>query len=113
MQMIPRNTIDQLIEDGVMEAIEGGTFAYKPAVEASAAEQRLFAAMSPSWNRDRLIEHHYPEHLRLLSTHSAAKPAAGQNLLASGSAGARNPQKTLIGSVAKPAHANQSPPPQR
>ena len=44
LQMIPRNAINQLIEDGVAEELEGERFALKPAVEATAVEQCLFAA---------------------------------------------------------------------
>ena len=88
LQTMPRNAINKLIEDGVAEELEGERFAFKPAVEATAAEQCLFAAMPPSWHRDKLIQRHYPEHFRLLSSNSAEKPAAGESLLASGRAGA-------------------------
>ena len=108
--MIPRSAINQLIEDGVAEALEGEKSCVKPAVEATAAEQCLFAAMPPSWNRDKLLQRHYPEHFRLLSSNSAEKPAAGESLLASGRAGASNPQQTLIGEVAQPATQSECNP---
>ena len=50
--------------------------------------------MGPSWNRNKVIEKNYPEHLDLLSssgeTSSAAKPAAAADAIASTNVHTRN-----------------------
>ena len=44
MQLIPRSAIMQLVENHVAEELEGGRFAFKAAVDTTAAVQCLLSA---------------------------------------------------------------------
>ena len=69
----------QLTEQDLAEELQDGSFSFHAGVDTAVAVQCLLAAMEPSWNRNKVIEKHYPAHLDLQSasgdTGSAAKPA--------------------------------------
>ena len=90
LQMIPRSAITQLTEQDLAEELQDRSFSFHAGVDTAVAVQCLLAAMGPSWNRNTVIEKHYPEHLDLLSASgdpsSAAKPAAAAETSSGGNA---------------------------
>ena len=115
MQLIPKSAIMQLVEDGFAEKCDGNAYAFKAALDTTTAVHCLLSAMPPCWNRDEVIEKHYPEHHALRSAAATATESCAEATRASGNAQQLHAEGAIMAQsgdgtrVAKPGEGLPSP----